>query len=82
VRMFSWKRPCRIRGNVLVYVIRGTEVNTNNLASDIQCLGEKKLKTSRPKHISAILHCNDDRLSSIYSRCVGVTGALLEGTKI
>jgi hypothetical protein len=40
------------------------------------------LKTSLPKHISAILHCIDDKLSSTYCRCIGVTGALLEGTKI
>jgi len=38
LRMLSRKRPCRIRGNVLAYVIRGTKVNTNNLASDKQCL--------------------------------------------
>lgn len=57
-------------------------MNTNNLASDTQCLEKKISKTSLPKHISATLHCIDDKLSSTYSRCVGVIGALLEGTKI
>ena len=32
--------------------------------------------------MSEILHCTDDKLSSAYIGCVGVTGALLEGTKI
>jgi len=44
LRMLCWKRPCRIRGSVLAYVIRGTEVNKNKLASDIQCLEKKKFK--------------------------------------
>jgi hypothetical protein len=43
---------------------------------------KKYLKTSLPKNISAILQCIDDKLSSTYSRCIGVTGALLEGTEI
>ena len=63
-------------------MITDTEVNTNTFASDIQCLEKKILKTFLPKHISAILYCIDNKLSSTYSRRIGVTGALSEGTKI